>query len=238
MKGYNPSKTNWVNPNIEYLFNTEIIEYDMVDAGLTIIRYYGLLGKEQIDRLSVLNKEDRNRAIGLLRRNDKIFSKALSDKFAEVRAVFISANNLTDNDIISVKTDAIYTINPVKKSKFGKIEFRDKNIYSSYIRFVDNMNIEIYYSENDIEVKGIGEINVNKHRLYILNFLSTVISYIESDSHHIKKYVKTFIDDYKNDKLDEGYYLEFNNSSNVINKLYNYQKVIVPLTQIILKELG
>ena len=238
MGGYTPSKMSWLNPNIEYLFDDTIIEYDMKDAGLTIIRHYNLLDKNQIDRLLLLEKNDRNRAVGLIRRHNKEFSNALSEKFAEMRALFISANNITDNQIISVKNDAIYTIGEMKKLKFGKVEFSGKNVYSSYIRFVDNMNIEIYYSEDNIEVKGIGEIGVNKHRLYMVNFISTIISYIESNSSYIKRYMKTFIDDYKSDKLDIGYYLEFNNNSSSVDKVYNYQKVIIPLTQIILKELG
>ena len=40
---YNPSQTTWLNPNIEYLFGDEIIDYDMKDAGFNLIKQYRLL---------------------------------------------------------------------------------------------------------------------------------------------------------------------------------------------------
>ena len=42
MTSYHPSKTTWLNPNIEYLFNEEIIEYDIHDAGFSIIQRVAL----------------------------------------------------------------------------------------------------------------------------------------------------------------------------------------------------
>ena len=48
---YNPSKTTWFNPDIEYLFNNEIIEYDMKDAGFNIIKQFKLLPDIKIKEL-------------------------------------------------------------------------------------------------------------------------------------------------------------------------------------------
>jgi len=234
---YNPQTSSWCNPNIEYLFNNEIIEYDMKDAGMNIIQHYNLLDQHLINQLLSLEKMDRHINIGKLQKQDKDLSKALSEKFAEMRAMFISANNLSDNNIISVKKDAIYTIGPCYNLKFGKVEFTSKNIYSSYVRFVDNMNIEIYYSMKNIEVKGIGDSGVNRHRLYILSFINKIVSYIEMKDSSVKRFLKSFIDKYKRSELDDEYYVEFNNMSRELNPIYNYQKVIIPLVHITLKEM-
>lgn len=235
---YNPSKTTYLNPNIEYLFDNEIIEYDIRDAGFSIIKYYKLLSPEQIKTLANLEKNERHRAVGILQGRDKEFSKALMNKFTEVRTVFISVNNLSDNNIVSVKKDAIFTIGECNQIKFGKIEFVAKNRYSSYLRFVDNMNIEVYYNSEGMEIKGIGDSAVNRHRLYILEFIKGMISNLESRDQSAKRNLKKFIDDYKGMKLDEEYYIEFNNMSRDFNPLFNFQKLIIPFTQIILKELG
>jgi hypothetical protein len=179
---------------------------------------------------------DRHKAIGILQR-DREFSTRLLDKFAEMRGLFVGYNNLGDNNIIAVKKDAIFTIGECKKTKFGGIEFAQKNRYSSYIRFVDNHNIEIYYSNELTDVKGMSESSLNRHRFYILQFLREVIAKLEDKNSSVRRDLIKFIMDYKSMTLDETYYLEFNNKSTDINPVYNYQKVLIPLVQIIEKEL-
>ena len=235
---YHPAKSTWVNPNIEYLFNDEIIEYDIKDAGISIVKQYKLLGQDDLKNLMSLDKKSCHVLLGNLQRERPGLSKALSSRFAELRELFLYTNNLsTEKNVISIKKDAIYTIGPCKKLKFDTIEFTPKNIYSSYIRFVNNMNIEIYYSQNGLDIKGIGDSGKNKHRLYLIDFLRKTIGYLETKNFYIKKFLRTFIDEYKKMKLDDGYYLEFNNRSVIVDAMYNYQKVVIPLVQIVLKEM-
>lgn len=235
--GYNPSKSTWLNPDIEYLFNNEIIEYDIRDAGFSLIKQFKLLPDDKIRELTSLDKGfERHRAIGMLQRNNSELSKSLSDKFTEIRTIFLGANKLSDNNIISVKKDAIYTIGPCSKLKFGSIVFIAKNNYTSYIRFPNVNNIEIYYSSGTMDVKGIGDVSLNKHRLYMMEFLRHTISMLELKDIRIKRWITNFIGDYKSGDLDE-FYLEFNNLSKDINPIYNYQNIIVPMVQIILREM-
>lgn len=236
--GYNPSKSTWLNPDIEYLFNNEIIEYDIRDAGFSLIKQFKLLPDDKIRELTSLDKGfERHRAIGMLQRNNSELSKSLSDKFTEIRTIFLGANKLSDNNIISVKKDAIYTIGPCSKLKFGSIVFIAKNNYTSYIRFPNVNNIEIYYSSGTMDVKGIGDVSLNKHRLYMMEFLRRTISMLESKDIMIKRWITNFIGDYKSGDLDDEFYLEFNNLSKDINPIYNYQNIIVPMVQIILREM-
>lgn len=234
---YNPSKSTWMNPNIEYLFNEEIIEHDMRDAGFSLVKQYKLLPPETIHELDALGKGDaRHIEIGKLQGKDRAFSKALTDKFAEIREVFIRTNGLTDDRIVSVKKDAIYTIGEVKRLRFGGIQFAQKNTYSSYIRFPNIQNLEIYYSDNKIDIKGMSDVSVNRHRLYMFQFLQEMINLIERKDRSVKRKMIRFIDQYKLHQLDEGYYLEFNNMSREINPQFNFLNIIVPLVQIITRE--
>lgn len=236
--GYNPSKSTWLNPNIEFLFNSDIIEYDIKDAGFTLVKQYSLLPDSKIRELAAMGKGlARHIEIGKLQREDKDFSDRLLKKFAEIRTIFIAENNITDDNIISVKKDAIYTIGRCKKTRFDSIVFDDKNHYTSYIRFSTINNIEIYYSSDGIDIKGMGDSAVNRHRLYMLSFLNSIIHYIESHDFRCRKFLMNFINDYKFNKLDQEYYLEFNSRSSDINPLHNYQNVIIPLVQIVRKEL-
>ena len=236
---YTPDITTWMNPNIEYLFNTEIIEYDMKEAGFSLIKQYKLLNTDAITKLNQLGKDERKIAIGKLQRYGDLSSSVLSSKFAEMRGLFLTGNSLTDNEIITVKKDAIFTIGKCKKHKFDGIEFVEKNHYSSYIRFVNNSNIEIFYNDingSELEIKGIGDVGVNRHRLYLIPFIIKIIKYIELKNPSAKRQLKTFIDEYKSMKLDEGYYIEFNNMSSSTDPMFNYQKLLIPLVQIVMGE--
>lgn len=237
--GYNPSKSTWLNPNIEYLFNDDIIEYDIHDAGFSLIQQYQLLPPEKIKELERIPKGiQRHIQVGVLQRDDKEFSKRLTEKFTEVRALFMMMNQLKDDSIISVKKDAIYTIGKVKRTTFGKVKFMEKNHYSSYIRFPDITNLELYYGENGIDVKGMGDAAVNRHRLYMLEFLRKSIKSIEEQDSSVKRKFMRFFNQYKFDELDEEFYIEFNNVSRDQNKLFNYANLLIPLLKIIMREVN
>lgn len=235
---YDPNKTVWFNPNLEYLFDVELIEYDMHDAGYSLIKEFQLLPQEEMLKLDIMTKGiDRHIAVGKLQAENKEFSKALTEKFSDLRRIFITSNGLSDDRIVAVKKDAIYTIGKCEKCIFGRIEFLPKNIYSSYIRFINNQNIELYYSDKKIDIKGISDSSINRHRLYLLEFLRKIIHMIENKDEGVKRYIIKFIESYKAHELEEEYYLEFNNLSKNINPVYNYQNLFVPLVQIIQKEM-
>jgi hypothetical protein len=63
-----------------------------------------------------------------------------------------------------------------------------------------------------------------------------MIGLIESNDKKAKRLLIEFIDKYKSDQLDTEYYYEFNNMSKNFNKAFNFKNIIVPLTQIVLKE--
>lgn len=236
--GYSPSQTTWLNPNIEYLFNDEITEYDMVDGGFSLINQFHLLPDDEIKRLRKLEKGlPRHVEVGKLQRDNREFSEALSKAFEDARRAFITSNRLIDSQIISVKKDAIFTIGNVTRTKFGKIEFRAKHTYSSYLRFSNIHNIEIYYSEEGMDFKQINDHCINRHRIYMVEFLKTFIKKMEVKDPSVKRYLMNFIMGYKSLALDEEYYLEFNNKSTDLNPLFNYKEILLPLVSLVNKEI-
>lgn len=238
MSGYNPSKQTWLNPNIEYIFNQEIIEYDMRDAGYSIIKEFKLLPDAEIQRLGTLPKGlERNKAVGILQRDNREFNRAFLDKFTEMRRIFIEINKITDDDIISVKKDAIFTIGARRRTRFGQIQFVPKNHYTSYVRLADIQNMELYYSSEELEIKGMGDVAYNRHRLFMIEFLKKLFGYLESKNPYVRRYMMRFIDDYKSMALSEEFYIEFNNLSRDQNPVFNYQHLIIPFVQIIQREL-
>lgn len=236
--GYNPSQTTWMNPNIEYLFDESISEYDISDAGYSLIKEFKLLPEEEIQRLSRIQKGlSRHIEVGKLQRDDKAFSERLSRAFEDARRAFISSNNINDNDIVSVKKDAIFTIKPAKKLKFGHVNFAVKNQYTSYLRFSNIHNIEIYYDNGRMDFKQINDHCVDRHRIYTVEFLKKFIRLMENRDPGIRRFMMKYIMEYKSLQMDEEFYLEFNNKSTEINPLFNYREVLIPLLSVVNKEI-
>lgn len=234
---YNPEKSNYFNPNIEFIFNSIIYEYDIKDAGFNIIQEFMLLPIPKIRELQGYDKIKRHIEIGKLMRDDKQLSTNMSEKFILIRRKFIEANDITDSDIISVKKDAIFSIKECTKLHFNRIHFDIKNKYTSYIRYPNNNNLEIYYSTDKMDIKGMSDNTVNKHRLFMLQFIKSMIEMLEDKNSKIKRYLYNFINKYKAFELSEEYYLEFNNMSKNINPLFNYQDIIIPFVQLVIKEI-
>lgn len=251
-------KEVYLNKSSFNIFNGEIIEYDMADAGFNLIKEYNLLSDTTIEKLSKQGKRDRTFSIGKIRGKNKEFSKELTQKFQDARKLFFEANELEDQDILSIKKDAIITLRPCTNQKFGTfINFREKNNYTSYIY---TGKLEIYYvpkvdGSYVVDVKGINDDIIKYHNDYLLAFIARYFYNVENhDRAEAIKYINRFITDYKFRKLDVGYYRTFDSNSifmeettDVIfsdydnadkSKLdirYNYFYLLIPMCKLLIK---
>lgn len=209
-------KELWINPNHSYLFNVTIIEYDMREAGYSLIKEYKLLPPEELINLSNLCKTDRTIRIGKLQRKDNSFAKELAACFVKARKLFFESNELEEDDIISIKKDAIFCKKLCSYTVFGRyIEFRQKNEYTSYIHL--DKNLEFYYSAHRHSIKGIGKENEPKHEMYMTDILDRFCYKMETESSRsVLDYMKRFIDLYKKRMLEVGYYRTFDPRSEFI----------------------
>ena len=210
---------NFINDNIPFLFNKEIIEYDMKDAGFSLTQEFNLLDKDKINYLSKLKKDKRKIEMGLIERNDKEYRDSKKEAFKLARQYFFEANNLEVNDIISIKKDAIFTTATCTTRTFGNfINFRPKNFYTSYIHL--GKNLEFYYSPDKLDIKGISDDVLLKHNDYMIKFLKLYFRKMETeDNATVIEFMKRFISRYKRYELEVGYYRTFDHKS--IYKLIN-----------------
>ena len=244
-------RTTYLNKDIDYLFNIDIREYDLKDAGFSIIKQYGLLPADKIDYLSKMDKTNRKIEIGMLRKYNKTFSDNLSKGFIEARKTFFSANDLTDDDILSVKNDAIFVIKKHCQGQFGELDFRIKNKYLGYLYL---NRIEFYYSAlNDtVDIKGIDNDLVELHKEYMIDFFKDLFSMkIYSERKVFVKFLTDFIKAYRRLDLELGYYRELSqesfysiyldgekslikdiDSDEGLDITYNYFKYLVPIASI------
>ena len=243
-------KDKYLDDSIDYLFNHEIIEYDLESGGFNICKEFKLLDKKTIDMLEMCDKKRRHIELGLISKNDKEFAKKLSEGFKKARELFFKANNIEDYDVLSIKKDAIFLLKRVSCNNFGSLNFRIKNIYSSYLKL---NQIEILYNKNKIDVKGIDDNILRRHEGAMLAFLELFIKEMETETNKNKvaKFLKDFATEYKTHDLPIDFYREFNANSlyrcniesstgltyyleensnyDIIDTSYNYMYIITPL---------
>lgn len=232
-----------------------IREYDMVDAGFSIIKEYKLLPPDKIEELSMLPKKDKNIAIGKINGKNKELSLKFHASFKLMIQKFFEINKIEEDHVLSVKRDAVFLKSKIARhTKLTKhIHFKLKHKFTSYI----NLNgIECYYdSDKDVlTVKNIGG-NVFKFNNGILLIIKEYMLIKEKigKRKNSSVYVKlmTLRDDYVNRRLGNEYYREFNRDAvyrlntftysmedidgfdlNEVDIAYNYMNVIVPLINI------
>lgn len=69
------------NKNIPFLFNKEIIEYDMKEAGFSLVQEFHLLSDNIIHKLSKLKKEKRTVELGKLELSNKLYKEGKKKAF-------------------------------------------------------------------------------------------------------------------------------------------------------------
>jgi hypothetical protein len=243
---------NYLNKDIEYIISNEIIEYDIQSAGFNIMKKFKLLDDHKIKYLESLGKKQRQIQIGLYQRQDRSLVKALNEKFVEVRKWFFENNNIKDENVLSIKKDAIMMTRRCFETQWDNITFAEKNIYTSYYYL---NKYEFYYNKNGIDVKGISDDLLKLHEEYMLDFLYNFFTMNEiSNRKKVIELLKDFSYYYKKKQLDIGYYRELNSQSlfkinerlfgqmiglqrigNVdkVDIEYNYMKYVVPLISIL-----
>lgn len=248
---YNYDK--YLDDNIDFLFNHEIIEYDLQRAGLNISRYFKLLPDNDINTIASMPKHYGDVRLGLMQKNDKEFAKLLSEGFKNARKIFFEANELNDFDVLSIKKDAIFLLKGVKYQEFDNLNFRIKNKYTSYIKIG---KVEVYYNQGNIDVKGINDEILKDHRLGMLRFFNEYFKMMETDSkENTAKFLREFSEEYRNMELPSEFYREFNANSLYRTNMtlddktiymkdtkdltrieigYNYKNILIPLISSVL----
>ena len=212
-------KDTYLNKNIDILTNQTIIEYDLKSANISLCREYNFLEKDVIDKIEKMEKSERVKTIGKMMRKDKKFTESLKMAFIDIRRRFFEANGIQDADILAIKKDAIFCLRRVDFDRFGFCYFDSKNTYTSFLRldrleFYYNSLGRYYGDKAKIDVKGINDENLLKHDDFMLNFFRTLFKNLETtDKFSQIRYLKRFIDKYKNRDLEVGYYREFNQDS-------------------------
>lgn len=244
-------KHNYLNKQITHLVNTPIVEWDMKSGGYSILKRGNFLTESELSLLEAMDNRRRNVWIGELGRKEKEINQILLEGFEEARRQLFERNSIADSQVLTVKKDAIYIINqPLKETEFDGFTFRAKNTYSSYYYLNDK---EFYFRgrTGELDVKGIGDDDLEAHRDFFLKDLSGIFRVAERGSRemlirHIRRYRDQYlrkqlpVETYREMNMDNSYRTVYENSMGVVmmdawddmdtlNIGYNYIRYVIPL---------
>lgn len=202
--------------NIDYVKNVNIVEYDMSQAGFSIITKYRLLPDTTISMLNdISDKKHRNIRIGLYMRQRPGLGASINDYIKQERIAFAEANELADNDIFAIRKDAIFLVNrtPAITSMDEFIVFKPKSRYSSFIKI---NNYEFYYNNRDdtLDIKNMRNESRPLHENHWFAFIKTLLRISENaNQYNVYLKLKQFRHTYLSYELDADFYREFNDES-------------------------
>lgn len=212
----------WENINysssIPYVINKYITEYDIQKANISVLFHEGVIDESTYNMLYASDRDYRERYIGIMEKFDNSVYSKLSEGIIKFKRLFCEANDLNDEDILSIKNDAIYVIGKkCKYTQFDNIIFNDKTVYTLFVRL---NRLEIYYDYDKIrnneiiDVKGINDNILPLHKDFMISFLCDVFYRLQcSTVEDAIKCCSTFYEEYVGRKLDIGFYREFNADS-------------------------
>lgn len=202
--------------NLGYLFNHYIREYDISKANINVLYAKGVINKDLYYSLYSADRMERQIYIGKMIRNNEKIQEILSNGITEYKQRFFEANNITDNDIISIKNDAVFILNKVPQIlTFDNVSFALKNTYTSFMR-INELEIYYGYDMNDevIDIKGIKDSDLEMYHMEFLNILITFFNLMQrSGAQSTLEYITAIINQYVNLELPIGCYRRFRSSN-------------------------
>lgn len=225
------NRVNYLAP-IDFLINSYIREYDLSKANITALFTQGIINRSQYDYFYSLPKKDREYKIGWMQIDNLKIANAIKEGILLFRKQFFEANNIKDSDVLSIKNDAIFLIDKkAEYTTFGVGEFKIKNEYTSFYR-INKLELYYYYDyitqKESLDIKGIDDEKIAEyHDKYFADFLKCVFNSAQLDPIvETIDLLNDFHDSYVSEKLEIGYYREFNANSNFLITAFPFRNTI------------
>lgn len=219
-------KTNYLKP-VNFIINSRIYEYDITKANINILYYYDIIQENEYNKLYNMSRIDRQKAIGIKILQDRNIHNIIHNGIIEMRKNFLESNNISDDQILSCKNDAIFLMNTKPNiTKFGNIEFVLKNTYTSFLK---TSMLELYYLNDmnmeKLDVKGISDQKLLLHENYMIDFIKALFDMIDYSKEDALIMLRSFYNQFMNNQLDIGYYRNFDPDSlykiNIMGNIYD-----------------
>lgn len=210
-----------LKPQIPYVVNKFIYEYDLSKANISSLRQQNIIDDELYQKLYSADRMYRQVYVGNMIRDDKEIGKLIKKGIIEAKKQFFDINNIEDWEILSIKNDAIFVIGRQMNGSISQFyNFRLANTYTIFMQLVD---LELYYYDRfgpdgqldiNIDIKGINDDLLPLHENGIMQIIVDTCIDIQRNTarESISKLSKLYMD-YINRRLPLEYYREFDYNS-------------------------
>lgn len=205
--------------NLNYLFNQYIREYDISKANINILFAKGVIDQELYYNLYNSERMVRQVYIGKMIRDNESIQEILNQGLIEYKQKFFESNGINDNDIISIKNDALFILNKAPRVlQFDNVQFVHKNTYTSFIRINE---LEIYYGYDKglevIDIKGIKDSDIEMYHMEFLDIIINFFRYIQKNGAEVTlRYISEILNMYVNFQLPINAYRRFRSSNDYV----------------------
>lgn len=204
--------------NAKFIKSTTIMNYDIAKANISILRAANLITEDEYLKLANFPKEDRERSVGLMIRENPDITKIIKNGIIDLKRKLFVENNIVDDEVIRIANDAVYVMRgvPLRHTDFGDhLKFIHKNTYSLFARvgtltFLFGSNL----GDIDLDVLGLGSQQMLLHADYMLSFIGNLFYMMEFNTvSETMAYFNDFYQKYINRTLPVQYYRELNPNS-------------------------
>ena len=143
----------------------QISEFDMKQAGITVLYACGKISKELYEELLKSSKKNRVVKTGLLIRDHPEFYDIQTREFKKYIEKLMIENKIKKSHVLETVRDGIWLVNEApRKLKFGLIQFVKKGNYTSVFK-LKRRNIYIYYDSINDKIMCRGFKNIENEKL-------------------------------------------------------------------------
>ena len=212
------------------ILSGDIYEYDISKANISILYDRKLIDYNKYQYLYDTDSQVRKVIIGNMQRDDPNLTKELQQGIIEYKKKLFESNGLRDEEVLSIKNDAVFTIRPLDVTSFGNIVFKLKNHYNLFIKVY---KLEFYYNDSgQLDIKGIQDSVLDLQKEHLVAFLKELFTVYRTqgvvDSLNL---LSQFYILYNNKQLDPELYRDFRTGRFILytDSMYSYESDIFEL---------
>lgn len=205
--------------DIQFLIDTNIYEYDISKANISVLRDANVLSEEEYQYYYQAPKNIREIAIGKLQGRNPEVTSILKNGITNARRIFQESNNIKDSEILAIRNDSMTIIGRPAEylNATDRVAFRMSGFYTSFykINYQDYFYMyDVVNQTEDLAIKGLGDKGIELHKYYMLEFLLEL--FYSAQIEGVKTAImllQMFYNNYISRLLDINYYRELNPQS-------------------------
>ena len=213
------------------ILSGDIYEYDISKANISVLYTRGLIDRNKYNYLYNEDSQVRKVIVGNMQRDNPNLTKELQQGIIEAKKTLFESNGLKDEEVLSIKNDAVFTIRPLDITSFQSIVFKLKNHYNLFMKIY---KLEFYYNDTgQLDIKGIQDDVLYIQKDHFVLFLKELFSvYRTRGVDDALRLLQRFYFLYNRKELDPEYYRDLRTGKYLLytDSMYRYESDVFEIS--------